>query len=295
MGQKLAASRNLVSMMENEDPAQNRPPSRAVRLLFDQLWDKTFGPDDSQESPTESAFYNIPTESELPATVREDAITGGRGRLKALRIAAGFTDLGKFARSVGYSPLIYDQIEDGPSNMSRKMAVKVAEKLGCSVEELLDGSEHVTSNGTHHGTVGETPEIGLPHGSKARYVPLLSMAQCGTMMAYDDSAYDHSGFIAIDPKDGKAFALTLAGDSMSPHIAPGDVAIVYPSKQPRNGCIVIAKLDDDHGGDVMLKLYQQSGDRVILSSYNPAYPPMDWLKRDFRWIYPVASITRVFS
>lgn len=291
MGKQIAASRNLVSMMENEDPKQNRAPSRAVRMLFDQLWEKTFGPDDSQETPIES---------ELSTHVNESQITGGRGKLKALRIKAGYNNPATFAVRAGYSPLIYESIENGSSNMSRKQAVKVARLLGCSVEDLLDGSDHPPSKGVHYGTVGETPDIVLPTGQKARYVPLLSMARCGAMehgdmVSFDDGGYDHEGFLATNPEP-YAFAVTLSGDSMAPVCSPGDVAVVYPKKTPlRNGSIVLAKLNDKHGDGVMLKLFQQSGDQVTLSSYNPAYPPVTWQREDFVWIYHVASVTKVFS
>lgn len=217
---------------------------------------------------------------------------GGRARLKQARIAKNMTPK-ELCKAVGYSPHIYDQIENGNSNMSRVMAEKVAKVLGVEVSELLDGSDHPPANGLHHGTVGETPNLILPPGQKARFVPLLSMAQCGQMMAYDDTAYDHSGFLAMNPKDGKAFAVTLAGDSMTPDFRPGDTAIVYPSHEPRNGTVVIARLGEDQGGDVMLKLYHKVGNTVTLSSYNPAYPPMSFPREQFLWIYPVSSVTRV--
>lgn len=273
--QKLRITRNWLALLEG-----GREPSDALKDLFGHIenaWRK-------QETPIESVF---PSVKEEPTSYG-----GGRARLKAARLAK-FPRLKDFCKATGYTELIYRQIEDGSSNMSRKMAEKVAKVLDLDVDELLDGSDHPPANGLHHGTVGETPELVMPIGQKARFIPLLSMAQCGGMMAYDDSAYDHSGFIALNPKDGKAFALTLAGDSMVPDIRPGDTAVVYPSFPPRNGCVVIAKLNEKNGSDVMLKLYQQSGNTVTLSSYNPAYPPMTFPREAFQWIYPVSSVTRV--
>lgn len=281
---KLGISRAYLSQIET-----GREPSGALQdtiLRIEKEWRSTENTDSIGDS-------KIPTESELISVQKEAAsYGGGRARLKAARLAK-FPRLKDFCKATGYTELIYRQIEDGSSNMSRKMAEKVAKVLGLEVSDLIDGSDHPPANGLHHGTVGETPEIVMPPGQKVRFIPLLSMAQCGGMMAYDDSAYDHSGFIALNPKDGKAFALTLAGDSMVPDIRPGDTAIVYPSFPPRNGCVVIAKLNDENGSDVMLKLYQQSGSTVTLSSYNPAYPPMTFPREAFQWIYPVSSVTRV--
>lgn len=272
---KLRITRNWLAQIEG-----GKQPSEALKDLFgyiEEQWQR-------QETPIESVI----------TTVKEEASSygGGRAKLKKARLAK-FPNLKDFCKATGYTELIYKQIEDGSSNMSRKMAEKVARVLDIDVSDLLDGSDHPPANGLHHGTVGETPSIEMPPGQKARFIPLLSMAQCGGMMAYDDSAYDHSGFVALNPKDGKAFALTLAGDSMTPDIRPGDTAIVYPSFPPRNGCVVIAKLNEENGSDVMLKLYQQSGNTVTLSSYNPAYPPMTFPRDAFQWIYPVSSVTRV--
>lgn len=287
---KIGISRTYLSQIET-----GREPSPTLRdtiLKLEKEWRAAENSDSIGVSEAESA----PIESERAESsmVRETppSYGGARAKLKAARLAK-FPNLKDFCKATGYTELIYRQIEDGSSNMSRKMAEKVAKVLDLDVSDLLDGSDHPPANGLHHGTVGETPELKMPPGQKARFVPLLSMAQCGRMMAYDDSAYDHSGFIALNPKDGKAFALTLAGDSMIPDIRPGDTALVYPSFPPKNGGVVIARLNDDHGGDVMLKLYQQSGNNVTLSSYNPAFPPMTFQRSDFLWIYPVAAVTRI--
>lgn len=252
---QLGISRNYVSMIE-----LGREPSEALIKLFDRL--------EKEHLPQE---------------------TGARSKLKKLREAKGLTAL-QLAKQVGYSVSVYQDIEEGRSQMSRKMAERVAKALECDLEELIDGSDHPPANGTHFGTFGETPAIVTPPGMKAKFVPLLSMAQCGSMMAYDDTAYAHDGFVAFNCDDPKAFAVTLAGDSMSPVFSAGDVAVIHPSKTPRNGGVVIARLNE---GDVMMKLYQSTGERITLSSYNPAFPPMTFNRRDFVWIYSVASVTKV--
>jgi transcriptional regulator with XRE-family HTH domain len=237
---------------------------------------------------------NNPTESDFPTSVVRDAHSShGRGLLKAAREAKGLTQ-SQLAASVGYSLAVYQSIEDGHSNMSEKMAQRVAKALDVDVADLLNGSDHPPANGGHFGTVGATPDLHMPPGQKARFVPLLSMAQCGTMHAYSDDCYDHTGFLAMNPEP-QSFAVKLAGDSMAPRIEPGDVAVVNPGKTPRNGGLVLARLNDDHGGDVMLKLYQGTKDQVTLSSYNPAYPAMTHPRSSFAWIYPIASVTRVFD
>ena len=272
IGQKLGVTGRYIGMIERGEKTVDE--SSAISLLLDLR--------------ISDASRNIVPES--PA----EYITGARALLKRLR-EKNRLSVSELATAVGYSVPVYREIEEGRSNMSRKMAERVAKELGCDVTELLDGSDQPPSNGTHFGTFGETPPVNVPPGMKVKYVPLLSMAQCGTMSAYDDSAYTHDGFIAFNSEDAKAFAVKLAGDSMTPVFSPGDVAVIYPSKPPKNGGVVIAKLNEDNGSDVMVKLYQASGNNVILSSYNPAFPAITHPKTAFAWIYPVKSVTKVLE
>lgn len=226
------------------------------------------------------------------ATFNKILVGGARAMLKAARKAKGFSQA-EFAKKVGYKDLgTYQAIEEGRSQMGEKMAIKAAKILGIDVSVLMDGSDHPVERDSAKGTFGAVPDMQLPPGMKAKYVPLLAMAQCGPLMAWDDGGYTGEGFLAFNPADPRAFAVTLSGDSMIPRIEPGDVALIYPSKPPKNGSVVIARLNEDNGGDVMLKLYQSNGDRITLSSYNPAYPPMQYSRADFAWIYPVAKITK---
>lgn len=246
--------------------------------------------DDSTISRLLALYESEAQKSAVPST-------GARSRLKEARLRKGL-GVGELAKAVGYSIATYQEIEDGRSQMGEKMARRVASLLDIDVEDLTNGSDHPPERDALRGTFGAEPGIvmgpGL-EGSRAKYVPLLSMAQCGTMAAYDDTAYAHDGFLAIDSKDSKAFAVTLAGDSMSPRFEAGDVAVVYPSHPAKNGDLVIAKLTDEEGADVMFKVYQGNKDMITLSSYNQTYQPMQWPRSAFLWIYPVASVTKLLK
>lgn len=293
-------SRAYLSQIEG-----GREPSPALKSLFDAIEERHrrgLPPLKGSLSEPSLPEDKLPIESAITDRLQEEPVEyktggGGRAKLKAARIAAGLNQA-QLAKAVGYSVGTYQEIEDGRSQMGEKMAAKVARVLGVDVEDLTNGSDHPPERGATNGSFGTAPEIRMGpgmEGVRAKMVPLLSLAQCGAMMAYDDAAYDHSGFVCYDPQDPKAFAVRLAGDSMQPRFESGDVAVIYPSKQPRNGGVVIAKLREDHGGDVMFKLYSAARDQVTLSSYNPAYPPMSWPKEAFAWIYPVAQVTKVLS
>ncbi|MGC3988311.1 MAG: S24 family peptidase [Chthoniobacteraceae bacterium] len=59
------------------------------------------------------------------------------------------------------------------------------------------------------------------------------------------------------------------------------------NRTPRNGETVIARTVH---GDVMCKLYQSRSGVVVLSSWNPAYPPIEIPREEIAWIYPVAQV-----
>lgn len=230
----------------------------------------------------------------LTTLLQEDVtpyITGARASLKAARKAKGFSPE-EMARQMGYPDAgTYINIEEGRSQMGEKMIKKAAKILGLDESDLMS-SEHPIDRSPDKGTFGAIPEINLPPGMTAKYVPLLSLAQCGPNMTWTDDGYTGEGVLAIDCKDPKAFAVKLSGDSMSPKYDPGDTAIIYPSFQPRNGDLVLARLNDDYGGDVMIKLYQSSAETVTLSSYNPVYQPTSFPREAFAILYPVIQITK---
>ena len=219
-------------------------------------------------------------------------VTGARAKLKTAREAKGMSQA-ELARAIGYTDLgIYQNIEEGRSQMGEKMAARAAKILGLELSELLDGSDHLIDRSPSGGTFGAVPDVRLPPGMTAKFVPLLSLAECGPQMSWTDDAYAGEGALVFDCKDPKAFAVKLHGDSMTPKYDAGDTAIIYPSFSPRNGDVVLARLDDDHGGDVMIKLYQSNGETVILSSYNEVYQPTSFPRTAFAILYPVAQITK---
>lgn len=269
--EKLRIGRSWMSQLE-----KGEEPSPMLRSLFERIeqdWQRQ---------------HQSPAVREEPGVY----LTGARARLRDAREAKGMTPE-QLAKAIGYSDAgMYRNIEEGRSQMGEKMAIKAAKILGIDVSELMAGSDHLIDRSPSGGTFGAVPDIRLPPGMTAKFVPLLSLAECGRNMTWTDEAYAGEGALVFDCKDPKAFAVKLSGDSMQPKYDAGETAIIYPSFPPRNGDVVLARLDDDHGGDVMVKLYQKSADVVTLSSYNPVYQPMSYPRESFALIYPVAQITK---
>ncbi len=71
---------------------------------------------------------------------------------------------------------------------------------------------------------------------------------------------------------GANFALQVSGDSMiDDHISDGDYVIVEPRKNPRNGEIVVALLED---GEATLKRFYREKGRIRLQPANEAFEPI---------------------
>jgi phage repressor protein C with HTH and peptisase S24 domain len=173
----------------------------------------------------------------------------------------------------------------------------VAKALDVDPDVLLSGSDEMVVREGTTGTFGATPDIAAGPGvGRPKFVPFISMAQAGTMSGniFTDEAYAYEGTVAFDPEDRKAFGVKIVGDSMLPDYRPGDIVIAYPSFPPQNNKVVICRLNDEMGGEVLFKIYQarDNGRRVVLSSYNPAFPPVDVEREHFAWIYPVKGLSR---
>lgn len=202
------------------------------------------------------------------------------------------------AKKLGIDVGVYQAIEAGEGKASERLIDKL-----CALwpqldrDTLMGGSEHptrVSDASGRWGMVGQRPDVDLPPGVTARYVPLISWAQAGTMASFTDEAYQYDAHLAFNVTDRRAIAVEIRGDSMSPQYSEGDIVVLYPSHEPKNGDLVIARLGPAQGEDVMFKIFNttQGGRRVVLSSYNPAFPPLEYTRDDFAWIYPAASVVK---
>lgn len=96
--------------------------------------------------------------------------------------------------------------------------------------------------------------------------------------------------------DEHSFAVRIAGEAMSPRCMEGDVAIVYPSLEPRNGDLVFARPNDDKGGGLLLRLFHltEDAETLLLTSYHAACPAVSLSRQDCQWLVPVVALVRQF-
>lgn len=123
-----------------------------------------------------------------------------------------------------------------------------------------------------------------------RHLPVISWAEAGQVRAGQETP-PGAETVPSDVADERAFGVRLRGDSMEPKFSDGDIAILLPGAAPTSGEIVVANLKE-HGPACKIMHVRPERKLVTLSSYHPAYPPIEYHLGDFHWIYPVAAVVK---
>jgi SOS-response transcriptional repressor LexA len=189
-------------------------------------------------------------------------------QLVSIRGQLGLTQ-DEFARKLGISRPHLSKLENSPRPLSPKLTRRVAD---------------VCRN------------LGLPHTgplSGIRAIPVRSWAQAGAGVDFEELPLDWQKRVATDCPDEAAFAVEIQGDSMEPKFFPGDIAVLMPTRQPRNGSLVVARLADEGIVFKVFTAHDQSPIRICsFSSYNPVFQPIEVPESRVLWNYPVYQIVR---
>lgn len=191
------------------------------------------------------------------------------GNLAAIREQLGMTQT-EFARAVRISRQYLSKVENSDGHVSPKLSRRIA--------DLCQSRGLPVSNGF-------SPAF--------RMVPVRSWAQAGIGFDFDELPLDWQRRIPTDCPDDRAFAVEIQGDSMEPKYTHGDIAVVMPSKQPRAGDLVVARLDAE---GVIFKVFTSRSEgnkrQSVFSSYNQVYQPVTVSDSAIRWSFPVYQIIR---
>jgi SOS-response transcriptional repressor LexA len=173
---------------------------------------------------------------------------------------------GEFASKLGISRQHLSKLENASNPLSKKVARRVAEVCG-----------NIESN------------------TLIRTIPVRSWAQAGNGARFDSDELpmDWQKQIPTDCPDEQAFAVEIQGDSMEPKFLQGDIAMLMPTLQPRNGSLVVARLE--HEG-IVFKVFtartQASMKVCCFTSYNPVFQPIEVSENNVIWNFPVYQIVR---
>lgn len=126
----------------------------------------------------------------------------------------------------------------------------------------------------------------------SRRVPVINLS-----MSNEERNFDSRGgfagvadqYLLAHTKDDNAFYVRAEGDSMSPHIEPGDLVLIEPNIPAQNGDIVFARTEQ---GAVVKRLHITSDGQIMLISLNSNYPPIEVRnRRGFRY-FKASRISR---
>ena len=166
----------------------------------------------------------------------------------------------------------------------KRERVDLARILGVNLSWLIQGE------GEPEIKIEESP---APYGGFVfpREVGIVSWSHAGQAASYEEIPKDWREKVATSSRDRRAFGVVVEGDCMAPKYLPGDILIVEPSHEPRNGKPVVAKLVDDA---VQVRVYtRMPGGKIRLASLKPdIYPTLDYTASDFHWIFPVHQMVR---
>lgn len=183
------------------------------------------------------------------------------------------------ATELGYARSHYNRIENGrePLTDSLKRTIELMEGE-VELKRLQEQKSNLTP-------LRESAAESVRIEGKLRKVPIMSWAQAGEAVEFEEMPEGMRETIQTDCLDTGAIAVTIKGDSMAPDFPEGSVAIIMPHIYACPGKLVVARLKDK--GVVFKRLAYDGGEEVELRSSNPKYPPIRIHRDNVLWMHPV--------
>lgn len=119
-------------------------------------------------------------------------------------------------------------------------------------------------------------------------LPLISSVPAGKVATMFHPDYVDNYVTVDDVKDPGAFALRIKGSSMAPRIEDGDVVIVSPQQEARNGDICVVRVE----GEDTLKKVKFEGNYLHLIPLNPEFEPATVKRKDVDFVWKVVKLIK---
>jgi repressor LexA len=174
-----------------------------------------------------------------------------------------------------------EQVPDGVS------ITKIARATGVQPTWLLTGEGEMYPLPSRPDNVYSLP-MTVRKKNRLVELPLISAVPAGKVatMFHPDHVDD---YVTVDDvRDPGAFALRVKGNSMSPRIEDGDVVIVSPQAEARNGDICVVRVE----GEDTLKKVKFEGTYVHLIPLNPDYEPVTVRRKDVNFVWKVVKLIK---
>lgn len=174
-----------------------------------------------------------------------------------------------------------DQVPDGVA------ITKIAKATNVTPSWLLTGEGEMYGQRSR-------PDNVYPLNAAARRnirlvdLPLISSVPAGKVATLFHPDYVDDYVTVDDIKDPQAFALRVKGQSMSPRIEDGDIVIVSPQQEPRNGDICVIRVNEED----TLKRVKFEGSYVHLIPLNPEFEPVTVKRKDVNFVWKVVKLIK---
>ena len=167
-------------------------------------------------------------------------------RFKRIRLFRGYT-LVRLGKLLGIAPSTLSLLENG----RRRLTVSLLQRTLDSLR--VDYSDFFT----------RSPLLLVKR-------PVTGTAAAGEP-AMQGIRENVDGMEAVFPaaSKGNLLAFEIDGDSMSPYYIPGDIVLFRPGLVPKQGDIVVARLED--GSHICKRMGKTERDYIMLESFNPAF------------------------
>ncbi|RCK72251.1 MAG: LexA repressor [Ignavibacteriae bacterium] len=192
------------------------------------------------------------------------------------------------AQKLGIATRTLQRWEKGEQVPDSIYLMKIAKATNVRPEWLLTGEGEMYAYPPEKGKI-----ISLQKETILRKVPIVDIPVLSSVPAGRTTAIFHPEYIeryvAVDNiNDPNAFALIVKGTSMSPKIEDGDIVVVSPRREVRNGDICVVRVNDED----VLKKVKFDTTHIHLIPLNPEFEPVSVKKKDVAFIWKVVKVIK---
>lgn len=208
-------------------------------------------------------------------------------RLRIARENKGF-DQARMARKVEIAVRTLQRWEKGEQVPDSEYLMRIVKHAGVRPEWLLTGEGEMYPVSQRQRKI-----IPLHNEQLLRKVTLVDIPLFSSIPAGRATAIFHPDhvdrYVTVDNiRDRNAFALLVKGNSMSPRIEDGDIVVVSPQHDVRNGDICVVRVNDED----TLKKVNIEEQYIHLIPLNPAFEPLTVRKRDVTFLWKVVKVIK---